>query len=124
MNALIQKQCVLVCSRKLYSTTVLPSLSQVPVDDHTLSNKKLGSTVHLSHETSLIINLYKALHTTLQKPACVYLIIKFSRAMTYSRQPDPTLARKEAPSVFHTEPGSYLWFLVWLSVESREKKLI
>lgn len=44
--------------------------------------------------------------------------------MTYSRQPDPTLARKEAPSVFRTEPGSDLWFLLWLSVESREKNLI
>jgi len=44
--------------------------------------------------------------------------------MTYSRQPDPTLAREEASSVFCTEPGSDLWFLLWLSVESREKNLI
>lgn len=44
--------------------------------------------------------------------------------MTYSRQPDPTLAGEEAPSVFRREPGSDLWFLLWLSVESSKKSLI
>lgn len=55
---------------------------------------KLEFTVHLSHEMPLI-TLYKALHRAQQKPACVYFIIQLSRALTYSRQSDPTLAREK-----------------------------